>query len=98
MDNPLVSGDARFWSADSLGYIRDSGREARFGRIHIPGERPGSEEYIFPERGPVRRAIYVRREARFGGLNIPGGKPGLEDFIYSPRESSGQGIVAPDWP
>ena len=89
MDNPLVSGAARFGSADSLGDIRDSGREARFGGIYIPGERPGSEGYICPERGPVRRIKYSRREARFGGYIFP-----ERGDIYSPRE----GIVAPDWP
>ena len=32
--------------------------------LGTPGERPGSEGYIFPERGPVR-IKYSRREARF---------------------------------
>ena len=55
---------------DSLG--RPVRRKARFGGLDIPGERPGSEDYIFPESGPVRRIRYSRREARFGGLDIPG--------------------------
>ena len=42
--NPIVLGAARLGSADSLRDIRDSGGEAWFGGLDIPGERPGSED------------------------------------------------------
>ena len=39
-DNPLVLGAARFGSTHSQGDIR------------TPGERPGSDEYLFPGEKP----------------------------------------------
>ena len=81
-DNPFVSGATRSGSTYSQGDIR------------TPGERPGSEEYIFP--GEARfggRDIYLQSEARLGGLDNPGGKPGPEDFVYfSERELRLRGL------